>query len=66
MTEDKSYVLVDNFGGNGGAANAIGPFAYKEADDFLKKGAAICGDYKKPQAIGAIFQVGGLMMNIVG
>ena len=43
--EEKSYVLVDEFGGTGGALEVIGPFTFDEADNLLRQGAAICGDY---------------------
>ena len=45
MSKDKCYVLVDKFGGSGGAPQVIGPFTYDEADALLRQGAAIVGDY---------------------
>jgi len=41
----KEYVLVDKFGGTGGAPSVVGPFTFKEADALLRQGAAITGDY---------------------
>jgi len=46
MSEDRSYVLVDKFGGTGGAPDVVGPFTFDEADSLLKQGAAICGTYR--------------------
>lgn len=43
--DGKDYALVDQFGGTGHHATVVGPLTFKEADDWLRKGAAICGDY---------------------
>ena len=48
-SEEKSYALVDVFGGTGGAAEVIGPFTYDEADNLLRQGAAIKGEYRTNQ-----------------
>lgn len=47
--EEKSYVLVDVFGGTGPSAEVIGPFTFDEADSLLRQGATIKGDYRTSQ-----------------
>jgi hypothetical protein len=48
-TKEKSYVLVDVFGGTGADHDVVGPFTFDEADNLLRQGAVICGSYRSNQ-----------------